>query len=397
MVLMKYFAAVAIAIVPLVATSTAFAELPEGLRYDDGFAYFRTDNRGSVSGNQPTSEYAIRANARVLGEQTSRNDSFKFVFKQGNRTLGQLACGARPETDSSRRMLGVYVHNCADRDLRMSATGAIQVEVYYVSDATDAEHLARTHVIDVLQTTRFRGTGAQEPSEFVVNLHSRQPVVLIERVSREAPTFYKAAGGYGVSYPTVALNLQVSDGLPADLQLRCSVGGNPIAADRRDIDRGQRIHSATATETRVVARNRNEAEEIRWSTFQVFLPLTWGTDDTQGRARIDEHDGRWECVLRDEQRNDFLTFSFTAEGGVIAPHPEEATGLSLPPNVHLVEARFHTHAALERTDPSATQTGFFGRPWATDEVRAMARSLPAVGTPYPPSARPARAARGRRR
>lgn len=277
----------------------------------------------------------------------------------------------------------------------MSATGAIQVEVYYVSDATDAEHLARTHVIEILETTRFRGNGSQEPSEFVVNLHGRQPAVLIERVSQDTPTFYKAAGGYGVSYPTVALNLQVSDGLPADLQLRCTVDGNPIAADRRDIDRGQRIHAATATEARVVARNRNETEEIRWSTFQVFLPLTWGTEDTQGRARIDEHDGRWECVLRDGQRNDFLTFSFTTAGGVIAPHVEEAAGLSLPPNVHLVEARFHTHAALERTDPSVTQTSFFGRPWATEEGRAMARALPAIGTPYPPSARPR--ARGRRR
>lgn len=320
----------------LLGISTAQAELPSGLRYDHGFAHFEADKEGSMSGGTVTHGYTLRTSARILGETVSRNDQIKFVYKQGGRELGSQVCRARLETSSGRQTLSVFTEKCRNESVHLSAEGTLEVEVYYVSDATDDEHLAHTHTIEVLRSTRFRGNGTEEPSDFLINRH--------------------------------------------------------------DINRSTVVRSTSATETRVVATNRAESEHMRWATVQVLLPIVWGDEDPQGRLRLDEHEGTWECLLRDGDRENLLTFSFEVAGGTIQPHAEETAGLSLPPQVHLAESTFSAHPALGRTDPAKSSAAFYGRAWVSDEAQGMAGTLPTVGTPYLPSAAPRTAGRaGRRR
>lgn len=390
----------------------AHAQLPAGLRYDDGFAHFYVTDRGTTEGTQQVSRYNLFASARILGTGIAANSALEFVVKQGTREVGRFTCNGSPGWRMARRPEtpadSLFVADCANRESFYTVDGVLTVEVYFVDDRTDARTLVRTHAVDVRRLSRTRGNGQADRDDFVVNAHAEVGAVLIETVSQGRRSMYAALSGSGggdtITLNTVMLYVpRSSPTSPGSLQLRCSVNGERLelpfatlfANEGTNIDNRRYV----GTEGRYVDR-QVVGEYLHFRTDGFMLPLTFGTPETgaSDRVNMSAHPGSWECELRAADRTVFRTIRFvvTAEG--VAPHAEEAASLSLPEGVHLVDAVIPAEGPLdERTDPALARAGaFYGRPWATDAGRAAHANIPARGDAYPPSARRSAAATRRR-
>ena len=382
---------------------SAHAQLPSGLRYDDGFAHFYVTDRGTTEGTQQVSRYNLFASARILGTGIAPNSAFEFVVRQGTREVGRFTCNGSPGWRTARLPEtpadSLFVADCANRDSFYTVDGVLTVEVAFIDDRTDARTLVRTHTVDVRRLSRARGNGQPDRDDFVVNAHAEIGAVLLETVSAGRRSMYAALSGSGggdtISLNTVMLYVpRSSPTSPGSLQLRCSVNGERIelpfatlfANEGTNIDQRRYV----GTEGRYVNR-QVVGEYLHFRTDGFVLPLTFGTPETgaSDRVNLSAHTGSWECELRAADRSVFRTIRFvvTAEG--VAPHAEEGAGLSLPEGVHLVDAVVPSEGALdERTDPAAARAGaFYGRAWATDVGRTAHASIPARGEAYPPSAR----------
>lgn len=344
--------------------SLASADLPDGIVYDDGYAFFYLDNRGSVSNNRPTHEYTFHAYARLLGTGIAAESAFKFVLKQGRRTLHTFTCQGNPayrvrmHPSNQPDMFGV--EHCVDRNTRLSADGEITVEVYFVDDATDQEHLAHTHTIDIRRLRQENHQGVERPAQLSV-------------------TFSRSHGS-----------------APHAMTLRCSVNGERLELPRHQVQ-SQEVSGrrSRASEIRR-AGNSTEGDHMLFRADTFELPLTFGDTTQTNYPKLDDHPGRWECMLRDSNRNTFRELAFTVDGGEIQAHPEEAGDLHFPDGVHLVDVTIPADSPIDdRTDRDTVRAGaFYGRAWRSTEGRAMAQRVPQIGDGFPPTAR--RRARRRR-
>jgi hypothetical protein len=391
------------------AASSAEAQLPDGIRYDDGFAYFSLSNHRSVSNNVPTAAWSLAGSARVIGANVARGSAFKFVLKSGRRVLGQIVC------EGGGGYGGLYapgaptdrfdVAHCTDRQMRLDATGPITVEVYFIDDATDEEHLARTHVVDVRKLTRLRHTGQSEPDEFFINYHAETAAVLIEQVPFRHFRLHSQGIGSSANSNQVLVHMPWSLGETNLFQakMRCTVDGQRIELQNDGVTAlDPEPHSQqTATQITLDGR-RTVGEYVRFVYRTLVLPITFGTDRaTGGFTRIEEHPGAWECNVRHPDRRTLRTFRFTVlPNGSFAPHAEEAAGLSLGERVHLIDVDVPADSPIdERTDPASVRAGaFYGRAWATDAGRQTAARIPQIGAAFPSTVQPRSgpARRGRR-
>jgi len=391
----------------------AYAQLPSGLRYDDGFAHFYVTERGTTEGTQQISRYNLFASARILGTGIAANSAFEFLVKQGTREVGRFTCNGSPGWRTARRPEtpadSLFVADCANRDAFYTVDGALSVEVYFIDDRTDARTLVRTHAVDVRRLSRARGNGQADRDDFVVNAHAEIGAVMIEAVSQGRRSMYAAlsgpAGGDTIPLNTVMLYVPRSSATsPGSLQLRCSVDGERLelpfatifANEGTNLDNRRHV----GTEGRYVDR-QVVGDSLHFRTDGFVLPLTFGTPETgaSDRVNMSAHSGSWECELRSADRTVFRTIRFVVTTEGVAPHAEEAAGLSLPEGVHLVDAIIPSAGPLdERTDPVLAGAGaFYGRAWATEAGRAAHASIPARGEAYPASARRITASTGRRR
>ncbi|MEM1415568.1 MAG: hypothetical protein AAGH15_11735 [Myxococcota bacterium] len=388
----------ALALVALSAAPAA-ADLPEGVRFDDAFAHYRVQTRSSISNGQPSEGWYLEAQAQLLGTGIAPGSAFRFVLKSGRRVLGQKTCDGTldrfgVERDAPPNRFWVTV--CKDTDLRLTATGPITVEVFFIDNATEAETLVRTHTVDMRRVAKSDRDGGDLPGEYFINRHADVAAMVIE----QHPGFTTRTRS---RLHTVHLHAWAAvEGYVASPRLRCSVDGEhvPLPYDRV----GASSDDEHVREVRVVrGERRTEREEIRFRRYTYELPLTFGADPEGHRQNyfdLGSKPGAWECQVRDEERRAFRVFRFQVDAaGQIAAHPEEAAGLSLPDGWHLLDADVPADSPLDaRTDPAAARAGaFYGRAWATPEGRAMGGRLPAIGSPYPPSARLRGARRGRRR
>lgn len=382
------------------SASTVRADLPTGLQYDDGFAFFDLVTRGEWNNNVATAYWYPSAMVRIVGTTVPNGSAMRFVLKAGSRSLGEMTCPLRAGRHNSGggQTDRFEIFNCQGSTLRLTETGAITIEARYIDDSTDAEHLARTHTIDVRRTSRVRGSGQADMPEYFVNHHAETAAMLIEQIPPQHRSLYEAGDGGTTHVSTVKMYVALSpnDARLDNATLRCSVNGERIEMTHDTFQGANNMQIRSATQT-TLEGSRTVPDYMHFKRLALTLPLVFQplADDTRGYANLSAHPGAWECSFRTPDRHVTRTFRFTVGAdGLIAPHPEENAGLSLAPLVHLLDTDIPADSPVDgRTDVASTRAGaFYGRAWGTAEGRAMGARVPQIGEGFPQSARATRAA-----
>ncbi|MBX3246776.1 MAG: hypothetical protein KF901_06325 [Myxococcales bacterium] len=396
--------------------TSASAQLPEGAVVDDAFTFFDLENFDEAVNGQPIHRgWALSSSFRVFGIAPPRS-SFKFVIKQGNRTLGETICEIGRFNEHRNHANGpatFFVRDCKDRNQRVDADGAITVEVHFINDATDQVTHVRTHTIQVRTTSTVRGNGEPGAALRYVDRNSEVLLSMMHLQNQEAAPYFgdrnntRSLSGYG-NYNGVTLLVNYHSyerSSTSRTRLRCSVDGRRIELPQDDV---------SGTETRRVAvthtfgrGGQDERQHIYYRQVVLQLPLgfdssiveqthdRWRTPSERDhrRAYLNDHPGRWECEWRDGQTV-LRTFRWTVGAdGKVQPHPEQAAGLSLGVNAFLVETVVPSNGIDTRLHrDSVVNQAFHGLGWRSSEGRAMAQQVPNVGDAVLPNLRAGRGA-----
>lgn len=386
---------------------TAHADLPAGVVFDDSFPFYAAQEHSEMSNNRPTNRYAVLSWARLLGENIPQGSGWRFVYKQGRRTLATATCNGnrafrRPNRGDTPHDTFVAARCSTGDETFLTATGAITVEVFFINDDDDSVTQVATHEIDVRELRQESHDGSDRTSDYSVNLHGFGAVVFLDQVQRQEQYTFSGMSGLEMSGGTagdsqVNLIMTRSSGHGPDrtYRLRCSVDGTRIDFGHARMDQGSVAQRRTSSMQVLRGGPSTQQEYFHFQTDRYRLPIVWG-DNTNG-ARLEDHPGRWECDMRDDERRTIREFAFTVAAGMIQAHPEEA-GMNFPARVHLADVTLPgDNAADDRTDPAVARTeAFWGRGFQTAEGRAMGARVAQVGEAYPRSAR-SRRGRGRRR
>ncbi|RLB52932.1 MAG: hypothetical protein DRJ42_13410 [Deltaproteobacteria bacterium] len=408
-----------LAVVALVTMSTtASADVPEGMTFDDGFTFFELENnRGHRDGNPFDEGWALEGHFRVFGH-TSQRSAFKMVIKQGRRTLGETLCEVEVENQHERVADGpeaFHTTNCRDRDQRITQTGDITVELYLIDDDTDQESLLRTFPIHVLTATRVRGNGQPDAPHHYVDRNGEPVSTILHLQPNRGEPYYEPLSSRrlnsynGRNVVTVTINAHPDRdhwSISSQTHLRCSVDGERVAISDDQVT-GTQVRMVYVVHSHGRGRNQEgETEDVGFRQYVVTLPLTFDSSVVQqtherwyplAEDRIDErygvinrHPGQWECQWR-EERTVLRTWRWTVgDDGKIVPHAEQAAGLSLGPNAFFVETVIPDGGSgydVRLHRQSVQRNAWYGLGWRTDEGRALAGAVPNVGRPTPPQPR----------
>ncbi len=374
--------------------SLASADLPEGLSFDEGYTWYELENHDeSRDGRSVDAGWSLTARLRVFGE-ADRDSAFRLVIKQGRRTLAELRCeGDRHLPDNEGDANYFVQRNCRDREMRVTQTGEVQVEVHFIDGDSEEDHLAAMHTLRIRTATRTRSDGQVMPSHHYIDRSNEIANSLIRMAPRRVDGY---AGGdrYSHNFVEVIINVTRGESLGNRTrgQLRCTVDGERVRADERRAD-GRLL---SRRNVRLDNMTRGEHNYFGFSQLRIELPISYGEEAARNESylALEDHPGAWECRWTVEGET-LRTFSFTVADGAIVAHPEEATGLSLPWGAHLLEVTIPGATAVDtRTQP--TSSGFYGREWSSDEARANAAAIPSAGANLP-DARGRRGRRSRRR
>ena len=377
----------------------AAAELPEGLTYDDGYAYFEVDTEEDTKdGKRFAKGWYLKSAVRIYGRVPARS-AFKIVVKKG----GQVVSTQRQEG-------GVYYYNppamveradCIyhwgmwDGEQLVDDTGVFDVEVYYVDGDDATEYLARTHKVDVQMVTRARPNGDADASEYYVNRHGEAAAsFIVQRPRRRHPYIADSRPDY---YDTnvVAAYFTISaspDGRSFENgYLRCTINGEKLDLTPyggKDQVRGDAAAGRFYEVVHTAPGNVKEA--INFRQYMAILPLTWTSEEyphpDERYPSLNDHPGDWEVkYLVDGELMRGWKFT-VGEDGMIVPHEEELLGLSLSDGAHFAEITVPDGGAYidERLVPEQAKVGgFSGHEWQSDGAKAAAAAVPAKGTPAP--------------
>ena len=385
--------------------SGAKADLPAGVVFDDSFSFYTAREHSEMNNNRPTNRYALHSWARLLGENIPQGSGWRFVYKQGRRTLATATCNGnrayRRQNRGDTRHDTFVAANCSTGDENfLTATGKITVEVHFINDNDDSVTQVATHEIEVRELRQESHTGAQRTSDYFVNLHGFGAVVFLDQVQRGEQYTFSGMSGLEMSGGTSddsRVNLIITrssgEGPDRSYRFRCSVDGTPIDFGYSRMNQGSVGERRVNTTQILRGGNSTVREYFHFQTDRYRLPIVWGDNDDG--VRLEDHPGRWQCDLRDDERRTIREFAFTVVDGMIQAHPEEAD-LNFPERVHLADVTLPgDNEADDRTDPAFARTeAFWGRGFQTSEGRAMGARVAQVGDAYPASAR---GRRGRRR
>lgn len=379
----------------IASSATALADLPDGFYYDDTAFYIELQNNAGQRNNRPVDEgYSFsKIDLRVWADNVAGNipsqSAFRIKVKAGRRELANFVCETRSGTSPSYGLpegtgASMWATRCNDaRAIRLTHTGEIKLEVYFIDGGDDSETLIRTHEIGVHKFTRVNN---QRPIADEYHLVYTSEVVSSYlhdlAVSPRAVDMGERGGNTLMLATWVAPS--ANNGTEAegaswgrDIALRCTVDGERLDIPGRARARLVSIPGATRTWGR---GGRSEREIYAAKRALVQLPLSTEGEVYQA-VPIAQHPGAWVCELR-QSRETVRTFSFVVADGAVQPHPEEVAGnVHLQPGSHLVDMRFPDSPTLEtRLSPRETRRGpFFGVGWQTDEGRATGAAVPSVG------------------
>ena len=395
-------------LVALVAVATtlalshaAWAELPAGLVYDDGYAWFEVETVKDTQDGKPYAKgWNLEAELRIFGEVPDHS-AFKLVVKKDGNAVATLRKDASiyhykpPAFDDMPSQMWQSALN--DRNQVITGEGAFDLEVYLVKGDDLSEHLARTHRIDVRKVTRVRGA-LNEPDahEYYINRHGEAAVAVIhQRPKREDPYIAEdRADTYDYNVIDVYFGVSAtSEGLSPDVgYLRSTVNGQPLDLSAIQNSNKDKVSGDLAADRdyqviHTAAGNVKEAVDFR--QYRMTLPLTFGKADDPARSRIhpsiSDSPGNWEITYVVDGAP-VRTWRFAVgDDGSIAAHPEEA-GVSLGAGAHLVEMVVPdggTYVDARLVPDQAKAGGFYGHAWQSEEMKAAAAAIPAKGTPWP--------------
>lgn len=407
----------------------ALADVPEGMIYDDGFTWYGLDNHDdTVDGRRVDVGWELVAEHRMYGRASARSQ-FKMVIKKGDQTLGETRCEVTLANHHERTTNGApyfFTSSCRDRSQRIRETGDITVEVYFVDDDTDAEHLLRTHVIHVLTATRVRGTGDPDSPHHYVSRNGEVLSTILYLQPMEIDGYLEpGANGRCGNCNRVHLLFNAHPdrdhwSISSSTHMRCSVDGTRIPIEDDQVTgRQTRMNYVVHSTGRGRRQTEGEVVDVGFRQFRLELPITFerqaSTEPVHGNQRdplqvnerhavLGRHPGQWECQWRDGSTV-LRTFRWTVQpNGRIAPHAEQGAGLTLGPNTFLVDTVLPQPASVYDTRLSreaVVQRAFNGRGWRTEAGRALANAVQDHGDAAPPQPqppepeRPARRRRGR--
>lgn len=386
------------------AASTSAAAGPAPVRYDDGYTWFELENTIEPVNGSPTNlGWRIKANVRAYGTAPQRS-AFRYVIKQNGKTVGEARCEAK--ADGLNFVDYIESNECGHRDreqvgsMKNLATGTVQIEVHFVDGATSADSLLRTHTVQVFAATGIRGNGAPDAPNYYISHNGEVLASLLETTTR---TSLLPGGGSSQGLAEITFQVSPKENSITALSelgnaLRCRVNDKPVTLTNPQI-KATMAKSTAVEHTRAdPASSANPLREmVRYQRYELQLPLHVGKADDGDDLGMMSHPGKWSCDWRVKNQT-LRTFAWTVGAdGAVVPHAEQANGLSLAPDVYLIETTIPKDTAHDqRVDPAAAKAGgFYGRAWTSAEMKAAAAAVPTVGTATPPQPKGKPAKRGR--
>ncbi len=383
------------------------AELPDGLTFDDGFTWIECHQFDTTENNVLKSFWVPEFSFRIWGKMPA-NPGYKLVLRQADKKIYEVKGDCFPFNMgpySGCNILGAWRDNT-----RLTASGIIFADFYYIDGNTNKETLAKTCKIDVRKAPTNRGgVGSREPgyTNYYVNRHGEILSNILYFRDVEFPSY---TGYKGVSYFTerrVELILNYSETANIDSPklgrivvevdgkvIDMMVPGHTMPSDQIGFGEGAgkyNVEHSDRDAEKYFKAGPPYRERIGFQRRSMTLPFEWGpkwTDRAQGFPFTTTNPGSYKITwLIDREPVRIFRFKVDANGMGI-PHEEQKLGLNLAPGAILVETEIPTggaHFDGRLTSTFVKEGGFFGRPWATASMKALAAAVPTKGKPFPES------------
>lgn len=392
----------------LLMVGTVDAQGVPGVTYDDGYVTFSLDNYDdTVDGVRVDQGWGLSATARVVGD-IPRRSAFIFKISQGDTELGQVRCTLESELHN---VVTPWhgVSDCEDRDQRITVAGEVNVSVVLVNGDTDEETVVASHRLQILQATRVRSSGQPNSTRHYINHNGEVLRGIISRIPERVSGYIggrRSGSSNRVGLHIMAApseynrlgesSLSMSD--PRELSLRCSVDGTRLPIERDQVAGGM---STIENVNHVFGEARREDQIVmHYRRISYILPIEWGSRRLGRMPALEEHPGRWECMIRNAGQV-VRTIAFTVNpDGTFAPHAEEAAGFTLTQDAHLVDVTVPDSEVFEtRVDPDSVRRMGIGYGHVLTSAPSLANieALPTLGDAFLPQPAPARASRRGRR
>jgi hypothetical protein len=385
---------------------TARAALPPGIAFDDGFAYVECRNFDVVEDNKPIARWVPVANLRILGNVPDRS-GFRMVVKKDGKKLAEYTNDAYPQ-----RLGGTLVGACIvgwwKQTPQLDVDGPIDLEVYYIDGKTDESHLAKTLKLDVRRVATERGFVGQRdpgPSYFYVNRHGEvlSTILYFRPPSWPSYTGIENVGTHADAMLELIMNYSENQDFarPRVGRIKVEVDGKPVEmkVPGNDFPKDEMSGGSVAGQYNVAHSDRAAEkyfksgpaykEYIGFSRRSFVMPLQFGPKPPgrpQSQVFASDHPGNWKVTwLIDRKPVRIYRFTIDKDGRPV-PHAEQAAGLNLLDGAILVDTEIPADGGEfdgRLTNEFVKQSGFLGRPWATDAMKAAAEQVPAKGTPFP--------------
>lgn len=386
-----------------------FTQLPDGLKFDDGFTWVECHNF-EVSENSTVNGYwTPEVSFRIWGKVPDRS-GFKIQLKQNGKTVSEYLTDGYPVKLAGGPTQGMLIVGFWKDTGKTAASGPMNLDVTYIDGATNKEYLAKSLKLDVRKVPQTRAfVGKRDPyaSAFFINRHSEILSNILYFRDVEFPSYTQWSSLSYYSERRVELLLNYSEnadfagpgqgritvevnGKPLDLKvpgnemIQDNIGFGELAGkynvEHSDRDAEQYFKSGTPYK-----------ERIGFARRSMLMPFQWGPP-LVGRPKdsifTTDHPGDWK-VTYIVDRKPVRIFRFKiGENGLPLPHPEQQAGLVLAPNAVLVDTEIPGDGGVfdgRLTAEFAKAGAFFGRPWATEGMRAAAAKVPTKGRPFPVS------------
>ncbi len=346
----------------------------------------------------PEGGYEVMVDAIVYGV-TSGEDAIRVDVEQGTRTLVSTRCRFDERDGDAGRL------SCrTDEGHRLTATGAVTVELVYLDDVAETSTTLRTLHLNVRSYPYWvrdddRGRhvmGAMyqlDGSDLLGTAFAwmEHPyLVQSDTNASQRVSFYTGFSGTYAGLDGV-LRCRVGDVRVPDLEIS--------TRDYADFGADERLSPTSDIRHVGWYRSRFQIEHLWWGR-RLPMPASGSGYDPTNLVFLGEHPGTWSCDVRSNGAV-VRTFRFEvdADGRIVAHAIEAAQGApAMIGGLHLVDVRIPSPSPRDvAVDPAAIRAGWqYGTPWLVPaSVAEMLGALPPVQGSSAPTAR-GRGASGRR-
>lgn len=393
-------------VVALFVASIARADLPNGLKFDDGFTWVECHQFQTVEDNVLITRWVPEVNLRIFGAEVPGRSGWKLVVKKDGKQLAEYLSDGYPFQIGATR--GMTIVGWWKQTPQLDVDGLLDFDVYYIDGNTDEEHLAKTLKVDVRKVTTCIGSVGQRDAGYPAFYVNRHAEVLSSVVYFRDPEWYSYTGMPNVTYysdRTIELLLNYSENPdfagPTIGRIKLEVNGKPVDFKLPDNDviqdelsRGEQCGKFNVEHSDRNAKKYFESgpaykERVGFARRSLVLPIYWGPKPDYKRPDkvfANDYPGDWKITwIIDRKPVRVWTFKVGADGLPI-PHPEQSSGLNLMPNAILANTEIPDEGGVfdgRLTNEFVKAGAFFGRPWATDEMKSLAEKVPTKSTPFP--------------